>query len=478
MEAVNPDFQKLIDDLIGEKDAVERILNSVKEGTTFRINPLKTSEKEAVSLLEEEGFKVEPISDIPYAYISRYEPFQLGKSLSHYLGNIYIQDLSSMIPPIVLDPKEGELVLDMAAAPGSKTTQLVSLMNNRGLIVANDPSLKRIKFLAFNLMRIGSVNSVVTIFQGNRFGRLYFETFDKVLVDPPCSALGTIKASPEVLKWWRMKKSEKFTRLQWDLVVSGIKALKPGGILVYSTCTIVPDENEAIIDKALKQYPVRLEEINVRWKRIKVREGIKEFHGEKYSPDMVKTLRLYPHENIGEGFFIAKLRKIDTMKRPLDVPEMKFLPLVDKGHHSIKDMIRALEDHFGIPEEFFEGFLFEVAKEIRIFSHEASKLPFLSYSHRGLPIAKPGRIPPILTTWGAQFLGRIAKRNFINLEDVSELLVYLKKESLSVEKNRKGQQIVLYKGHPIGYGIASDGKLKSRAKIKMELLWPFCLEKH
>ncbi len=475
MTEVHQELKDLLFDLLGEREAGE-FLDQVgqRPPTTFRINPIKVREGDALNLLEEEGFRAEPFPSIPYAYLLKEEPFPLGRSLSHFLGYVYIQDLSSMLPPLVLEPKRGELVLDLAAAPGSKTTQMVAMMDNQGLIVANDPKVRRTTFLSFNLSRTGAVNAIVTVLPGNRLGRLYFETFDRVLLDPPCSALGTVKSSPEVLRWWRWGRVEKLSRLQRDLVVSAIKALRPGGILVYSTCTLVPEENEGVVAEALERYPVELEEVRI--KGIKVRPALREFRGRHFPAEMERAVRIYPHENPGEGFFIAKLKKVDSMPPPQEELQLERLPLVKHDHPSLRDQLTSLREHFGLPEDFFEGFLLERAKELRIFTPEAARLGYLKYSHRGLPIAKAEGLPPTLTTWGAQFLGRWAKRNVVDLSDPRELSRYLKKEALPIGRDeRRDQQIVLYKGHPVGYGVIRAGLLESKAKVRRELLWPFCL---
>lgn len=474
MPVIPEDLREFLQDLLGQEEAEAFLaLVGVHPPPSFRVNALRVDDQKALDLLREEGFSAEPIPGIPHGYLCLEEPFPLGRSFSHYLGNIYIQDPSSMVPPLVLRPEAGELVLDVAAAPGSKTTQMAALMGNRGLIVANDPSVRRSTSLSYNLMKCGVINAVVTVLEGNRLGRLYFETFDKVLLDPPCSALGTIRNSLEVLKWWRLKRVEKLSRLQWNLMVSAIKALKPGGVLVYSTCTITPQENEALITRAVKEYPVQIEEVS--WRGLEGRPGLREFRGERFAEGMERALRLYPHLGPGEGFFVARLRKTDSMKPPPDRPALEPLPLVDRWHTTVRGFLDALRDHFGIPDEFLEGFLYERAKELRVYPKEAKGMGFLNYTHRGLPFCEPDRTPPSLTTWGAQFLAPWASRNVLDLQDPLDLLKFLKHQELPLDGKRRGQQIVLYRGHPVGYGVASGGVLKSRAKVRKEVLWPFCL---
>ncbi len=458
------DIDSLLSQIFSEKEKKQYLnLPKQKPITSIRINNLKVSKEDGLSLLKEEGFECEEFKFIKNAFIVNHSPFLIGKSFSYFLGNIYIQDLSSMIPPEILNPNENDYVLDMCAAPGSKTTQISDLMKNRGLIIANDVSSSRARFLSFNLLRMGSVNSIVTIIKGNRLGRLYFEKFDKILIDAPCSALGIIRDHPEVLKWWKFKHSKRYANTQFDLLVSGIKALKEGGIIVYSTCTIVPEENEGVIKRVLEKYPVNVEYIDI--KGFKVKRGI----------DLPEAIRINPHENISEGFFIALLRKIDKMKKPQDELKvtLKKLRLYHKNHKEVKNYIQFLIEHFGIEENFFENFLYEKTKELRIISESSEKFEFYNYTHRGIPIIKLDGNNFSLTTWGALFLGKFATENIYQLEEKEELKDFFKKKELPLKDTTTGMKIVKYKKYPVGYGIADKLKFKPRPKLRKELIWPF-----
>jgi NOL1/NOP2/sun family putative RNA methylase len=232
--------------------------------------------------------------------------FDIGNLLEHQLGYIYVQDAASMIPPVVLDPKPGELVLDMCAAPGSKTTQMAAYMKNKGIIVANDNQTDRIKALAINLERCGVTNAVITQMEGNSFRHKNLE-FDKVLVDAPCSGTGTIRRSLKVLNMWGPHLVEKMAGIQKHLLETGFKVLKPNGILVYSTCTLEPAENEAVVSFLLDKYEnAKLEKINLKIKRsLPVLK-----HGDlEINPAVKDCLRIHPQDNDSEGFFVAKIRK-------------------------------------------------------------------------------------------------------------------------------------------------------------------------
>ena len=239
------------------------------------------------------------------------QPGELGRALEHLLGYYYLQEIASMFPVLVLNPKENEVILDLCSAPGSKTTQIAAKMNNTGTIIANDYKLGRIKILASNLERCGVTNTIITRSTGERIcKRLKDEDFkvDKILVDAPCSGEGTIRGTPKTLQMWNIKRIFSLSRIQKTLLERAIELLEDGGEIVYSTCTHAPEENEEVIDFILKKYKnVSVEKISLP-KEIKSREGIKKWQEKEYLEDIKYSCRIYPQDNDTEGFFIAKLK--------------------------------------------------------------------------------------------------------------------------------------------------------------------------
>lgn len=271
----------------------------------IRINPLKIKEKDIENIIKKYALK--QISFYQYAF-SLKDEISIGNSLEHFLGYIYVQDIASMLPPLVLNPQKYEKVLDLTAAPGSKTTLISALMENTGLIVANDVNLERIKALTGNIDRMGVLNCVITNLRGERFGNLFKEYFERVLLDAPCSSEGTISKNYEVFNHWSEFYIKKMAKIQKNLIISAFKSLKKNGILVYSTCTFAPEENEGVINFLLnKETNVHLEEINILG--MKLNEGITCFKDEFKNEELRKCVRIYPHYNECEGFFIAKIRK-------------------------------------------------------------------------------------------------------------------------------------------------------------------------
>jgi len=266
---------------------------------SIRVNTLKTSANEI-----KKRFK---LKQIPWCKEGFWlEGEAIGNTLEHFLGYIYLQESASMIPPEVLKPKENDFVLDLCASPGSKTTQTAAKMKNNGLIIANDNQISRLKPLQINLQRCGVTNVVITLMEGRWF-RNYPKKFDKIMVDAPCSGVGTIRKSPKTVQWWNPNFVKQMAGIQKQLLRTGFELLKEDGTLVYSTCTLDPEENEGVINHLLENYDnAKIENINIDIKKSK---PILEFEGQKYSSEIKKCLRIWPQDNDTEGFFVAKIKK-------------------------------------------------------------------------------------------------------------------------------------------------------------------------
>ncbi|WP_048148920.1 tRNA (cytosine(49)-C(5))-methyltransferase [Palaeococcus ferrophilus] len=269
---------------------------------SIRINTLKAPLEIVKARLEEE-YELEPIPWVREGFFINTRDF--GTMVEYSLGLVFPQEASSMIPPVVLEPREGELILDMAAAPGAKTTQIAQYMRNTGCLVANDMKKWRANILLANLNRFGVLNAIVTVKDGFHFGR--FEgKFDRVLLDAPCSSVGMVRKRFKFLTDWRLRKVITYSNIQKKLIRAAYRALKPGGVLVYSTCTIDPLENEGVVDYLLRKTDARLERIDLP---VKGTEPVLEWEGKSYSGEIKKALRIHPQDNDTEAFFIAKIVK-------------------------------------------------------------------------------------------------------------------------------------------------------------------------
>lgn len=268
----------------------------------IRINTLKTTIKETKKALIK-SYKLIQIPWCKEGFWIETERRDLGNMLEHQLGYIYIQEAASMLPPIILNPKSTDLVLDAAASPGSKTTQLAALMKNKGLIIANDLTYQRMLPLSHNLQRCGVLNTVTTIMDA----RYIDYQFDKILLDSPCSGTGTIHGLTQnsfyTVKTYSQNKINTLSGLQKKLILKCYNNLKPKGILVYSTCSLDPEEDEEVIQFLLDKSNAKLEKIN-----LKIKSELNLDYG-SYSSELKKCVKLWPQFYDTEGFFIAKIKK-------------------------------------------------------------------------------------------------------------------------------------------------------------------------
>jgi len=297
---INRKFVEKYENIDGSDEFYQYMSKPLRK--SFRVNLLKTDVKTVIERLKND-FEIEPIPWCPEGFFVSSD--EVTNTPEFSLGLIFMQEASSMIPPIVLDVKENMDVLDMAAAPGSKTTQIAAYMKNTGCIIANDVKFTRINILISNIQKFGAINVKVTMKDGRYFKR-FENRFDRVLLDAPCSNVGMIRKNYKYLKLWRQKEVESLSRLQKELILAGYRALKPGGVLVYSTCTLDPEENEEVIDYLLSSTDAKLERIRLP---LRSHEPFTEFNGKKYNDEVKKCLRIHPQDNDTEGFFVAKVVK-------------------------------------------------------------------------------------------------------------------------------------------------------------------------
>lgn len=286
---------------------VDKILTGMTDDryTTLRVNTLKYDIYSLMNIFKENNVKFERVPWFKDALIVKNAREKDIQKLDIYeKGYIYFQSLSSMVPPLVLNPRPGESVLDMTAAPGSKTTELAMLMENKGEILANELDKIRYERLKFNVQMQGANIVQVINRRGEKLGDEYESKFDKVLLDTPCSGEGRfIATSPQTYRNWSLKNVNTLVKLQKKLFESGYKALKSGGELVYSTCTINRFENEFILDWVLNNFDIRLVYIE-----LDIKDSIKG-NSEGLNTSIEKSIKILPSK-VMEGFFVAKFRKL------------------------------------------------------------------------------------------------------------------------------------------------------------------------
>lgn len=286
---------------------VDKILSGMlgDRKTTVRVNTLKSNVQDVIREFKENNIKFDRIEWYKDALVIKNAKEKELQNLEIYQkGGIYLQSLSSMIPPLVLNPKPNEKVLDLTAAPGSKTTEISALMENKGYILANELDSIRCERLRYNIEMQGANIVKVINKRGEKVGEEHKEEFDKVLLDAPCSGEGRFLGnSPKTYRTWSKKTVNELAKLQKKLLKSAYEALKPGGVLVYSTCTLNKKENEEVLEWALENLELKLLDIN-----LDLREKLQGFN-DGVNKEISKAIRILPSKNM-EGFFIAKFKKI------------------------------------------------------------------------------------------------------------------------------------------------------------------------
>ncbi|WP_456452989.1 RsmB/NOP family class I SAM-dependent RNA methyltransferase [Hydrogenimonas sp.] len=276
---------------------------------SFRVNPLKTNVATALAALKKEGFTPEPVAWYPYAFRVPYaQRDALTRSPLFERGDIYIQSLSSMLAPLALDPQPGETVLDLAAAPGGKSLMMAAQMRNEGWLSVVEPGRDRFFRLKANLERGGVTIAHHYMADGRSVGAKCPAMFDRVMLDAPCSTEAKFKAWDEKsTAYWSERKIKEMAKLQFRLLLSAFKSLKPGGTLLYATCSFAPEENEAVVDKALDRLE-NLEVLPLTLPVANIRPGLSTWGKKRFCNEVKKCVRILPTETM-DGFFLCKLRK-------------------------------------------------------------------------------------------------------------------------------------------------------------------------
>ncbi len=444
---------------------------------SLRVNPHKTRPDAIHEWAARYGWTVENIPYCPDGW--RVEPSPDGVlpsgTIEHRLGQFYIQEAASMLPVELFDgleTVEQPLILDLAASPGGKTTHLAARSMERGLVLANDSSTDRITALRLVLQTWGAPNTAVSNFPGERFGAWFPETFDFVLLDAPCSMQGLRATDAHPLRPITPREQSSLARRQTQLLESGLRAAKTGGQVVYSTCTLSPEEDEGVLDALLKRYPDALEVVEPHLPF--PAPGLTEFDGLEFNPQVKKAARLWPHLYHTAGFFAALLRKVgETPVERLDPPfrpleKASFFLLEHKELQALTGMIQQdydldlpalLEQHsltlyrrnrliFAFPELFLSRFGdFPVQAAGLLFAEETPEglLPaaeFVNRFWRGFPTGQVCLPKELFPAW-------------------------IRGEDVAIESGLlSGKMVVVLdeSGHLLGRGRAMPGKIRNLSR--------------
>ena len=430
----------------------------------IRVNERKIKREDlANQLYETYGIKTERVN-YPANALRITEGFDYaGSTLEIAFGFYYMQGLTSMLPPLVLNASSDDTVLDLCSAPGSKTTEIAGLMDNKGMLVVNELEEDRIKALVFNLDKMNFLNYGVVNSRGEILSNYFNAYFDKILVDAPCSGLGIIQKKNEVNKWWSPERVSYLSEIQNKLLVSAIKMLKIGGEIVYSTCTLTPEENELIINNLLEKYPIDLEPVDMP---LKHHNGFTEYHGTKLDKRLANTIRIFPWEVDSDGFFLARIKKTGETIPPEQIKWKKHYVITMHKHNDniIDEKLNVLCNEFGIKREVLSDYKFLLKRNDIFFTTNAWGDEYLGLFQRvGTKfgtIDKNGKI--VLHSLAAQMLQKHITKNIYEIQDLNELRLYLMGALIVNDDLLPGQYAVRFNDYILGTGVVIRGGLKSR----------------
>ncbi|MDH3424404.1 MAG: RsmB/NOP family class I SAM-dependent RNA methyltransferase, partial [Gemmatimonadota bacterium] len=294
-------YRAFIDDWAAFLEAVTR-----PEPTVFRVRTGRITESALIERLEAQGHRVRPLTGLPGFFEVVSGPVPISMTVEHWLGLLYVQQASTGVAAPQLGPEPGERVLDLCSAPGGKTTHIAELMRDTGCLVASEISESRIRGLLGNVYKLGHTGIMVVAGDGREFpgGAL----FDRVLLDAPCTGEGTLRRRGGHLPEPSSGFIGHVTRAQRGLLERAVRLTRPGGTILYVTCTFAPEENEAVVSDALERLPVELEPLRLP---VPHAPGLTHFGGQRYDARLEGAARIYPHHIDSGGLFLAKLVRLD-----------------------------------------------------------------------------------------------------------------------------------------------------------------------
>ncbi|MCF0106486.1 MAG: RsmF rRNA methyltransferase first C-terminal domain-containing protein [Holdemanella sp.] len=425
------------------KEDFEKYIQCLEDKRVYglRVNTLKISVEDFLKI---SPFELEPIPWCSNGFYYKEED-RPAKHPYYYAGLYYLQEPSAMVPAHILPVEEDDFILDMCAAPGGKSTELASKLKGTGVLISNDISASRAQALLRNLEKAGCINSYVISEDLSKFDDLFFETFDKILIDAPCSGEGMFRKDANLIKSWNENSNDQYASIQKGIVDSAIKMLKPGGYLVYSTCTFSKKEDEDIIEYMLESNPsLSVVPVENRYERF----------SKGFSKHTKDSIRIFPYEVQGEGHFVTLLKKDGSLHK-----------------NNIKYTSSGLQDKNA------QEFLKHIKRKWKNGSFKLMKdklyfVPFFPLDLKGIRILRSGL-----------FVGTIKKNSFepsqalaLSLKmDEFDTIINLKCKDVRVHKYLRGETLdimdyrqisgwvlVCVDGYPIGFGKANKGSLKNK----------------
>ncbi|AXV65429.1 16S rRNA (cytosine(1407)-C(5))-methyltransferase RsmF [Pseudoalteromonas lipolytica] len=425
---------------------------------SVRVNTLKMSVEEFQRQCARKGWE---LTAIPWCeegfWLTRpseeESALAIGNTDLHLSGAMYVQEASSMLPPVALrtEVQHSDAVLDMASAPGSKTSQIAAMMNNQGVLVANELSSSRLKVLAATLKRMGVGNCALSHFDGVIFGDYMYECFDSILLDAPCSGEGTVRKDADALKNWSIESNIDIAAVQKALIKSAFYALKPGGTLVYSTCTLTPLENQHVCEYLLDTFPncVEVQPLDCL------------FEGANKATTPEGYLHVWPQTYDSEGFFIAKFKKVASVDNPNQRVKKGAFPFTAFDKKQSQAFMQTIKKQFGLKS--LPGSLMQRDKELWLFPESFNALQDkIKYSRLGIQIGVIHKGGVRLTHEFATVFGQDCDKNTYEMT-ASQANDYFNGKDIRLEKpvQDNGEVVLLLCGCPVGLGKWQKNKIKN-----------------
>ena len=422
---------------------------------SIRVNTLKISVEDFLVRAKEKGWEMEPVPwcETGFWITADESEAPLGNTAEHMSGLFYIQEASSMMPPSALFQGEADYqaVLDTAAAPGSKTTQIAALMNNRGVLVANEYAASRVKVLHANIERCGVRNAALSNFDGRVFGGWLPEQFDAVLLDAPCSGEGTIRKDENALKNWSIESNIEIADVQKRLIESAFYALKAGGTLVYSTCTLTPLENQAVCQHLLTSFADHIEVVPLNHL----------FENAEASATDEGYLHIWPQIYDTEGFFVAKFVKKSHVPQPEPKVKKGAFPFTAADKKTTEQFNQIIKKQFAMKP--LAGELWQREQELWLFpSNIDSVIDKIKYSRIGILLGKVHKNGIRLHHEFATCFGAEGLKNTHKLS-VSEACDYFQGKDIKLAQvtSAKDEVLLLLNDTCVGLGKWQKNKIKN-----------------
>lgn len=439
------------------------------EPTVFRVREGRIASAELVDRLEAQGFAVRALDGMQSFFQVEDGPRPVSFTLEHWLGLIYVQQASTGVAAPQLGPGAGEQILDLCAAPGGKTAHVAELMGESGTLVAAEVNEGRIRGLLGNVYRLGYTNVLVVAADGRHFPDE--ASFDRVLVDAPCSGEGTLRRRGGRPPSQSASFLRHVTRTQEALLRRAIRVVRPGGTVLYVTCTFAPEENEAVVSRVLADAPVELEPLHLP---VPHARGLTAFDDLRFDPRLEGAARIYPHHLDSGGLFLARLRRLDD-GTPETSEAWRRVPPVFPGDGMpdeeadalVGDGVVPVLDHFGVEPARLEGTRW-MARGGRLWLHGTNAWPAEAWSPGGWRVVSlgfralefDGLARPRPTNDFLQWLDAAITTSTVELDD-DRLSAILADGRLQWPEQLSGLQALRWRGRVVGRGVPTTEGLRS-----------------